>query len=115
MENDPSHYTNAVRLRGYLMKPPEVRGETLAILTLGTKRLWPPNDPAPQWRTDTHRVTAWDRLARVAAMMKEGDHLEVEAELRNCEEYRPVRVALFISRLIAINAVEVRAIDIRRI
>lgn len=115
MENDPAHYTNTVRLRGYLIAPPELQGDTLAILTLGTKRPWPPDDPAPEWRTDRHRITAWDTLARVAAMMKEGDHIEVEAELRNYEENRPVRVALVFTRLVSFAGVEIRANDLRRI
>jgi single-strand DNA-binding protein len=80
-------YLNSVQLIGFVGKDPErrqVRGNSAAftVLSVATQRSW--KDAQDEWhsKTEWHRVVAWNTLGeRIAASVRQGDHILVEGTL----------------------------------
>jgi single-strand DNA-binding protein len=80
-------YLNSVQLIGFIGKDPERRqvrgnGTSFTVLSVATQRSW--KDTQDEWhsKTEWHRVVAWNGLGeRIAASVRQGDHVLVEGTL----------------------------------
>jgi single-strand DNA-binding protein len=80
-------YLNSVQIIGFIGKDPQrrqARGNSTAftILSVATQRSW--KNAEDEWasKTEWHRVVAWNSLGeRVAASLRQGDHVLVEGTL----------------------------------
>jgi single-strand DNA-binding protein len=80
-------YLNSIQIIGFIGKDPERRqarsnGSTFTVLSVATQRSWKNADDEWASKTEWHRVVAWNSLGeRVAASLRQGDHVLVEGTL----------------------------------
>ena len=80
-------YFNSVQIIGFIGKDPERRqardnGAAFTVLSVATQRSWKNADDEWNSETEWHRVVAWNSLGeRVAASLRSGDHILVQAKL----------------------------------
>jgi single-strand DNA-binding protein len=80
-------YLNSVQIIGFIGKNPERRqaranGAAFTVLSVATQRSWKNADDEWASKTEWHRVVAWNSLGeRVAALLRQGDHVLVEGTL----------------------------------
>lgn len=80
-------YLNSIQIIGFIGKDPERRqargnGATFTVLSVATQRSWKNADDEWASKTEWHRVVAWNSLGeRVAASLRQGDHILVEGTL----------------------------------
>ena len=80
-------YLNSVQIIGFVGKDPERRqarsnGAAFTVLSVATQRSWKNADDEWASKTEWHRVVAWNSLGeRVAASLRQGDHVLVEGTL----------------------------------
>ena len=80
-------YLNSVQIIGFIGKDPERRqarsnGAAFTVLSVATQRSWKNADDEWASKTEWHRVVAWNSLGeRVAASLRQGDHVLVEGTL----------------------------------
>ena len=80
-------YLNSVQIIGFIGKDPERRqargnGAAFTVLSVATQRSWKNADDEWASKTEWHRVVAWNSLGeRVAASLRQGDHVLVEGSL----------------------------------
>ena len=80
-------YLNSVQIIGFIGKAPERRqaranGATFTVFSVATQRSWKNADDEWASKTEWHRVVAWNNLGeRVAASLRQGDHVLVEGTL----------------------------------
>jgi len=80
-------YLNSVQIIGFIGKDPERRqawsnGAAFTVLSVATQRSWKNADDEWASKTEWHRVVAWNSLGeRVAASLRQGDHILVEGTL----------------------------------
>ena len=80
-------YLNSVQIIGFVGKDPERRqarsnGAAFTVLSVATQRSWKNADDEWASKTEWHRVIAWNSLGeRVAASLRQGDHILVEGTL----------------------------------
>jgi single-strand DNA-binding protein len=80
-------YLNSVQIIGFVGKDPERRqaranGAAFTVLSVATQRSWKNADDEWASKTEWHRVVASNSLGeRVAASLRQGDHILVEGTL----------------------------------
>jgi len=80
-------YLNSVQIIGFIGKDPERRqargnGAAFTVFSVATQRSWKNADDEWASKTEWHRVVAWNSLGeRVAASLRQGDHVLVEGTL----------------------------------
>ena len=80
-------YLNSVQIIGFIGKDPERRqarsnGAAFTVLSVATQRSWKNADDEWASKTEWHRVVAWNSLVeRIAASLRQGDHILVEGTL----------------------------------
>jgi single-strand DNA-binding protein len=80
-------YLNSVQIIGFIGKDPERRqaranDAAFTVLSVATQRSWKNADDEWASKTEWHRVVAWNSLGeRVAASLRQGDHVLVEGTL----------------------------------
>jgi single-strand DNA-binding protein len=83
-------YKNSIRLTGFLGKDAETKaarnGNTLTILSLATKSSYKDKQTG-EWvsRTEWHRIVCFNKPAEYAKVLKKGEYVDVEGELRSSE------------------------------
>ena len=83
-------YENNIKLKGYIGKDAEnfatKQQKTFTVLSLATKSGYK-DKQTNQWvnRTEWHRIVAFGKPADYAKVLKKGDYVEVEGELRSTE------------------------------
>ena len=82
-------YLNNVTLTGFLGGDADTRttknNTSFAAFSLATKNSW--KDRAGEWasRTEWHRAVVFGRLTAFAAILKKGDHVQIQGQLRTRE------------------------------
>ena len=80
-------YLNSVQIIGFIGKDPERRqaranNAAFTVLSVATRRSWKNADDEWASKTEWHRVVAWNTLGeRVAASLRQGDHILLEGTL----------------------------------
>ena len=90
-------YLNSIQIIGFVGQDPERRqvkgnGAAYAVLSVATQRSW--KDTQNEWhaKAEWHRVVAWNGLGeRIAASLRQGDHVLVEGTLVSSTFEREVR------------------------
>ncbi|SRR5258708_23903880 len=83
-------YENTIRLKGFLGKDAETKaarnGKTFTILSLATKSSYKDKQTS-EWvsRTEWHRIICFNKPAEYAKVLKKGEYIDVEGELRSSE------------------------------
>ena len=90
-------YLNSIQIIGFVGQDPERRqvkrnDAAYTVLSVATQRSW--KDTQDEWhsKTEWHRVVAWNGLGeRIAASLRQGDHVLVEGTLVSSTFEREVR------------------------
>jgi single-strand DNA-binding protein len=111
---------NSVHLIGFIGKDRERRqargnGAAFTVLSVATQRSWKNADDEWASKTEWHRVVAWNALGeRVAASLRQGDHILVEGALVSsaCDrEYGKGKKATTVKHTVR----QIRAASIRKL
>src|ERR1700687_1548161 len=83
-------YEKTIRLKGFLGKDAETKtarnGNTVTVLSLATKSSYK-DKQADEWvsRTEWHRIVCFNKAAEYAKVLKNGEYIDGEGELRSSE------------------------------